>query len=56
MSARIVVVGGDESSRERYLGELRSAGYEADSRPAVTEYDSSVSLYFVTGGFDGRAG
>jgi PAS domain S-box-containing protein len=47
---RILVVGGDDSARERYVAELRGAGYEAESRGGVLEDAEGADLVLVAGG------
>jgi PAS domain S-box-containing protein len=47
---RILVVGGDDSARDRYVAELRGAGYEAESRAGVLEDAEGADLVLVAGG------
>ncbi len=50
---RILVVGGDDSSRDRYVAELRGAGYEAEGRAGVLEDGEGCDLVLVAGGAPG---
>jgi PAS domain S-box-containing protein len=47
---RILVVGGDDAVRERFVAELRHAGYRADSRPGVRDDTERADLVLVAGG------
>jgi PAS domain S-box-containing protein len=47
---RILVVGGDDSSRERYVAELRHVGFRADGRAGVLEDVDNAELILVAGG------
>ncbi len=54
VSERVLVVGGDESSRERTAEELRSAGFEVASAPAIASDIEPADLYLVAGPFEGE--
>ena len=50
---RILVVGGDEPARERYVAELRHAGYLADALSGVVEDAEDAHMVLVAGGAAG---
>jgi len=51
--ARILVVGGDDASRDRFVAELRLAGYTADGRGGLIEDAEGADLLLVAGGAPG---
>jgi len=50
IAERILVVGGDDSARERFVAELRGSGYSAESRAGVLEDAEGAELVLVAGG------
>jgi PAS domain S-box-containing protein len=51
--ARILVVGGDDSSRERFVAELKHAGYNASGRGGLIEDAEGADLLLIAGGAPG---
>lgn len=52
-SERILVVGGDDAARERYVAELRGGGHDADTRAGLLEDAEGAGLVLVAGGAPG---
>jgi PAS domain S-box-containing protein len=52
-SASILVVGGDDAARDRFVAELRLAGLPAESRAGVLEDAEGAQLVLVAGGAPG---
>jgi PAS domain S-box-containing protein len=50
---RILVVGGEEASREIFVAELRGAGYAAEGRAGLLEDAEGADLVLVAGGAPG---
>ena len=50
---RILIVGGDDAQRGRYLDELRAAGLAVDARGGVIEDAEGAELVLVAGGAEG---
>ncbi|HEY7954563.1 MAG TPA: PAS domain S-box protein [Polyangia bacterium] len=50
---RILVVGGEDSSRERYVAELRGAGFVTDGLAGLLEDGEGADLVLVAGGAPG---
>jgi PAS domain S-box-containing protein len=51
--ARILVVGADEPTRERYLTELNAAGLPAEGRSGHLESEQGAEVVLVAGGYPG---
>src|SRR5438094_3958738 len=47
---RILVVGGDDATRDQCVGELRAAGYTAEAHGGVLEDGEGAELVIVAGG------
>ncbi|HZS41147.1 MAG TPA: PAS domain S-box protein [Polyangia bacterium] len=50
---RILVVGGDDATRDQYVAELRGAGYQAEARGGMLEDAEGSDLVIVAGGAPG---
>jgi PAS domain S-box-containing protein len=50
---RVLVVGGDEPSRDLYVAELKSAGFAAEARAGLLEDAEGASVVLVAGGVPG---